>query len=327
MDSAREHMAPGPRRGYRLLAALIGAVALISVLVLISRAIGPLPPDPHAPHVAFAAYTERLMASAEVVRPAGDGPFPVVLQFHGCGGSPPSRAQRDYAQVARDAGWATVMVNSYAVRGVSPRDAYLEVCRGLKLWGRERAGDVYAAVAWTKTQPWANGSRIVALGWSHGGWTVLDALALHPGPEAENATKLSGLPKEPLQGLVGAFVLYPYVGWASIARREGLRWDVAPLALVGSRDIVVGGESVRKTLQRMKTPGAPVRIEWFPGATHAFDEPGSHSLRTQYDPEAAARAKRLLVEYLESRRGIDLEGQTGAKEAPVWNEPVRRLPL
>src|SRR5262249_37198936 len=130
----------------------IGAPAAAgAALVLLACAALLLLPGPRRP---FAAFTERLMASAEVIRPEGEGPFPIVLQFHGCGGIPSSQAQ--YAEVARDAGWATVIVDSYAPRRISRGEATL-VCHGFELWGRERAGDVYAAMAWAREQPWADG--------------------------------------------------------------------------------------------------------------------------------------------------------------------------
>ncbi len=143
----------------------------------------------------------------------------------------------------------------------------------------------------------------MAAGWSHGGWTVLDALALAPGVEAEASTRLAGLPEEPLAGLVGAFVLYPYVGVASIARQRGLRYDASPVALVAGRDMTVGGRSVQRALARMPTPGAPVRIEWLDAATHAFDEPDAHDLRVRFDAALTAKAQGMLAEYLAARAG------------------------
>ena len=38
------------------------------------------------------------------------------------------------------------------------------------------------------------------MGWSHGGWTIMDALALRPGAEMARATRIDDLPAEPLEG-------------------------------------------------------------------------------------------------------------------------------
>ena len=131
-----------------------------------------------------------LAPSSDLLLPEGAGPHPVVIQFHGCGGK--KNHQPRWAEVARKAGWAAVVSDSYAHRRINRFEAYATVCTGLQLWGRERAGDLYAMVEWVRRQSWADPSRIVVAGWSHGAWTVLDALALHPGADAEKETRLAG---------------------------------------------------------------------------------------------------------------------------------------
>jgi dienelactone hydrolase len=240
----------------------------------------------------------EMMPHADIVKPEGAGPFPVVVQMHGCGGKKPFQAT--WAQEVRKAGWAAIVLDSYAHRGIGRMEAYATVCTGSRLWGRERAGDLYAALAWARRQPWADGARMVVAGWSHGGWTVLDALALAPGAEMAAATKLDGLSDEPLAGVVGAFLVYPYCGYGCVAARRGLQFDAAPLALVGSNDSVVGTVALRKKLETLPAP-TPVRVEWLEGATHAFDEPEAKDLRVRYSPELTARAHGLLRDYLGKR--------------------------
>lgn len=241
-----------------------------------------------------------LMPYAQVIRPDGDGPFPVVVQMHGCGGAKPF--QTTWAEEARKAGWAAIVLDSYGHRGISRIGAYATVCTGSRLWGRERAGDLYAALEWARRQPWADRTHLAAAGWSHGGWTALDALALTPGDEMAAATKLDGLPAEPLDGVVGAFLVYPYCNFGCIARRRGLRFDAHPLALVGSRDTIVGSQSLRDALGALAAPTA-IRTEWLEGATHAFDEPEARDLRVRYDAALAARAHAIYRDYLaEARR-------------------------
>lgn len=240
-----------------------------------------------------------MMPYADIVKPEGPGPFPVVVQMHGCGGK--KAFQQTWAEVARDAGWAAIVLDSYGHRGISRLGAYATVCTGSRLWGRERAGDLYAALEWARRQPWADGERMVAAGWSHGGWAVLDALALQPGAEMADAAKLDGLPAEPLAGVRGAFLVYPYAGFGSVARRRGLRYDARPLALLGSKDLIVGTTALRETLQTMPAP-TPVVIDWLEGATHAFDEPDAKDLRVRYNPEAVAHAHAAYVGYLAAAR-------------------------
>jgi len=240
-----------------------------------------------------------MMPYADIVKPQGAGPFPVVVQMHGCGGK--KSFQATWALEAQKAGWAVIVLDSYAHRGISRLGAYARVCTGTHLWGRERAGDLYAALEWARRQPWADASHMVAAGWSHGGWSVLDALSLEPGAEMAGATKLDGLPAEPLAGVVGAFLVYPYCGYGCVARRKGLRFDARPVGLLGSDDMIVGAEGLRRTLSTLPAP-TPIEIEWLEGATHAFDEPDAKDLRVRYSPEITTHAHRLYRAYLESVR-------------------------
>jgi dienelactone hydrolase len=268
---------------------------VVAILVALAGMLMALAPQ------AFARETvqqriDALLVGSELYMPEGEGPFPVVLQFHGCGGM--KNLQARWADTARAAGWAVLVVDSYGHRRIDSFEAYATVCTGLQLWGRERAGDLYAMLEWTRTQGWADPSRIAAAGWSHGGWTVLDAMALQPGAEAEKVTRLSGLRDEPLEGLVGAFILYPWQGFGALAPSRGLRFDAPVQAIVGTGDSVVGGRYVARTLSAMKTPRLPINVEVFDGATHAFDEIEAQDWRVKYSPELTARAHGMYTDFL-----------------------------
>ena len=253
---------------------------------------------PASPRQTVQQRIEALLPNADVLHPEGKGPFPVVIQLHGCGGKKPF--QMDWAKAARDAGWAVIVVDSYAFRNISSLQAHAIVCTGLHLWGRERAGDLYAMMEWTRRQSWADPQRIAVAGWSHGGWTALDAMSMAPGQEMASATRLIDLPEDPLAGLAGAFCVYPYVGVGAIAGSRGTRIDVPIKALVGTQDVIVGSKSLLRTLERMKTPSTPVEIVMLEGATHAFDEQEARDLRVRYDPELTARAHGLYADFLKS---------------------------
>jgi dienelactone hydrolase len=107
--------------------------------------------------------------------PDGPGPFVLVVQMHGCGGCFPF--QDEYAKAAASAGVAALVIDSYPHRGITPNEALRSVCLGLRLWGRERAGDLFAAFQWARGQARFDPTRLYAAGWSHGGWSVLDAAA------------------------------------------------------------------------------------------------------------------------------------------------------
>lgn len=241
-----------------------------------------------------------LRVGSELYMPECQGPFPVVLQFHGCGGK--KNLQARWAATAKASGWAVLVVDSYSHRRIDRLEAYATVCTGLQLWGRERAGDLYAMLEWVRGEAWADPTRIAVAGWSHGAWTVLDAMALQPGAEAEKVTRLSGLREEPLEGLTGAFILYPWQGFGALAPSRGLRWDAPIQAIVGSADTVVGGKGVARTLAAMKTPRLPISVDLFDGATHAFDEIEAQDWRVKYSPELTAKAHGMYAAFL---RGLE----------------------
>lgn len=243
----------------------------------------------------------QLTPAMTVVKPEGSGPFPVVLLMHGCGGRQPFLDT--WANSVRDAGAVAVVIDSFKPRGINRAMALSTVCTGMRMWGRERAGDLYAMMAWARVQPWADRERIIAAGWSHGGWTVLDALALRAGDEMQRATGLTDLPQEPLEGLAGAFLLYPYAGRASLAGNRP--WRIAPTtyAIVAGRDYMVGANVPRAALERLRAQGAPIEIETYATQTHAFDEREAADLRVRYDAEATTRAQARLAQLIAHVRG------------------------
>lgn len=235
---------------------------------------------------------EWLQPHFAVVRPDGPGPFPLVVMLHGCGGRQPFLD--GYSDALRESGAASLIVDSHAPRGIDRLSASLTVCTGARLQGRERAGDLYAAFAWARAQDWVDPQKLVASGWSHGGWTVLDALALRPGGEMQRATGLSDLPDEPLEGLAAAFLAYPYMGVASLAGRRAPRLKPPISAIVCGRDYIVGAKTPLAVLERLRGHGAPVDVTVFEANTHAFECNPAYDPRVRYDPDATRRAHDLF---------------------------------
>jgi dienelactone hydrolase len=238
------------------------------------------------------AHAERLARHFTVVTPDGPGPHPVVIQLHGCGGRQPFHDS--YAEAARQAGIASVVVDSFAPRGIGKRLAQMTVCTGLQLHGRERAADLLAVLHWLDHQPWADTSRLAAAGWSHGGWTVMDALA-----GALSTHSVARSQPERLAGLKAVFLVYPYAGPMTLTHRSGWgphRPKVA--AVLGTRDAVVGQAAPRRALDRLVRDGLEVEVMTLEGATHSFDDPDADDPRTRYDAGHSARARRFLTDTL-----------------------------
>lgn len=240
----------------------------------------------------LAERTVFLAPHFTVFKPVGAGPFPSVIMLHGCGGQRPFL--KEIAEVVNNAGAAAIIVDSYTPRRISRVAALATVCTGARLQGRERAGDLFAAMHWTRTQGWAQRDRIIAAGWSHGAWTIMDAMALHSGAEMARVTGLSDLVGEPLTGLVGAFIVYPYAGVASYAGRRD--WRIAPhsVAILAGQDYIVGVRTPRAALERQRARGAPIEIVRFDDATHAFEDPLASDPRVRFNPAATAREHEML---------------------------------
>lgn len=230
----------------------------------------------------------RLAPVAELLTPAGKGPFPVVLLFHGCGGV---RIHiRQYAQAAVRSGWAALIIDSFEPRGLSRRLAQFLVCTGLLLRGRRRAGDVLAALCGARALPIIDPGRMAVAGWSHGAWAVMDLWAQPLMKRGE--VRIADADRGCLDGVRGAFLAYPYVGVAS-ASRGGRPWPrgegLRMLSIVPRRDHLASVRRHMRALSAAVSAGAEVEI-WSVDATHAFDEPGLNGRVLSYDEALSLQA-------------------------------------
>jgi dienelactone hydrolase len=234
--------------------------------------------------------SNALIDCAEVLLPEGDGPFPVVIQMHACGGL--YAVQGRYAEAAVQEGVAAVILDSFKPRGIGPREARMTVCTGLRLRGGERAQDLRRALDWVRAQPWADPDRIAAAGWSHGAWSTMEALAADDGHAGVAALKL-------------AVLFYPYAGpLAHTASRGWGRNRPAVLACLAGRDTVVGRLAPRRAIARLEADGLDVDLFTFDDAGHCFDDEAAHPPGATYRPDLAdiardryaAALKRVLVE-------------------------------
>lgn len=245
----------------------------------------------------LAARADMLARGVRVLKPAGPGPFPVALQMHGCAGSQPF--QNSYAEAAVKAGAAVVIVDSFKPRGMSRLDGSLFVCTGTVLRGAQRAGDLYAMLHWLKSQPWADASRVMAAGWSHGGWTIMDGFA--QGDGAARMTGLSDADPALLKTVKGAFLVYPYASFPSLTSARGWQGQRPKVfAVLGGKDQVVGTGGPMKALNRLKADGLQVDVLTFPDATHAFDDDDANDPRTRYRPDLRTTAEQYYVRALRS---------------------------
>ncbi|MEO1038989.1 MAG: dienelactone hydrolase family protein [Pseudomonadota bacterium] len=270
--------------------AMLAAAGAVRWRAILMRLIGA-----HIPRRAFAEHRALIAGHLQLRLPEGDGPFPVVLLLHGCGG--PRDVMPAYAQTAVEAGIAAAIVNSLTPRGIDYETAVQEVCGGKRLWGRERASDVYAALDLLRRDPKIDNKRIAIGGWSHGGWALLDAMAL-----ARTNGRPDGLascPEHPLDGVQGVFLVYPYAGFPAIAARRAWTSGAPVHAILVKGDEKADTDDAERVLQSAERDGAPVERSWFEGVTHAFDEKTHRAdSALQYDEAAARRLHALFADFL-----------------------------
>ena len=243
------------------------------------------------------ALSAMLAPWYRVTKPEGAGPFPVALLFSGCDG-PRDNLQR-WAERLKAHGWASVVVDSHGPRGLEDHEVWRLVCAGQLLMGSERAGDVLVAIDDVRRMPFADPERMALVGASHGGWAVMDLLAMNPPDRLPH--NLAGLrpdaPADPLAGIVGVVLVYPYCGEASLGAWERA---VPALFILSRDDYVAPAGDCLAVAAELEARGLPAETVMLEGVTHGFDqEERSEMSPLRFDPEATEVALARGVGFLE----------------------------
>lgn len=243
------------------------------------------------------AQAALLRNHVEIRLPAtADGPVPAAIFLHGCGGQ--RSVQEDYAAGLLAAGYGVVLVDSNSARGIGRFAAMTQVCTAQRLWGQERAADIPAAIAIASETPGIDADRLALIGWSHGGWTLLEALAY--AAEGRAAPSLSPQPDRALPGVRAAIGLYPYCGFPVRADGGEFGAGIPLYVILGGRDVVAPARDCQRLVIRAAESGRRFGYEYWPEVTHAFDERnGPPDPRMRYDADAAQRARARIISWLE----------------------------
>jgi dienelactone hydrolase len=251
----------------------------------------------------------------KVLKPEGDGPYPAIVIMHDCSGLGPrsSGAPMRWAQTLLQNGYAVAIPDSFSTRGfpggvctdASPARTDVAPSR--------RVADAYAALAYLRTLPYIDGSRVGIMGGSHGGSTTL-------------ASMVAGAPavQDKRQGFRAAVALYPacaprYGNWQparqagsppAFSTHSGVYEPVAPLLiLIGESDDWTPAEPCRRLAETARQQGHPVSIRIYPGAHHAFDN-------------------NVPVRYVATRINANAPGGRGATtggNAAAWTDSTREV--
>jgi len=190
----------------------------------------------------------------ELTMPRGAGPFPAVILLHGCVGIVPASRERllEYASWYADRGYAGLILDSFASRGVSA------VCLGGEPNPLTRAFDAYRGLEYLAGLGSIDPRRVVLQGHSHGGATVLTALD-------ELTGEMAGTPLRFAAGVA----YYPPCAYGSA---ESAEYYAPVLILIGEKDDWTPAEACERlhSRQQAHAPGR-VRLTVYPAATHSFD--------------------------------------------------------
>ncbi len=296
---ADEAPRPGLLRRLRWLILGVGGFVALWVLVVAGNSLGRYF-GWFVPAAPAEAVAEALRPFYRIATPAGDGPFPTALLYSGCDG-PGDNLDR-WAAMLTGRGWAAVIVDSHGPRDYLDFELWRLICAGQLMMGSERAGDVLVSIYDARAMPFVDPDRLVLIGASHGGWAIMELLAF------EKLWRLpfglAALPEatvaHPLQGVVGAILVYPYCGAANRARRVGWRFPAPALFLLAGNDVIAPAEDCLAVAEVLEAAGAPVEVRVFPGVTHGFDqEKRAPFSLLEFDAEATAEALAIAGAFLD----------------------------
>lgn len=229
----------------------------------------------------------KLRPYYRTAKPPGPGRFPTALLYSGCDG-PKDNLDR-WSAALNAAGWATIVVDSHGPRGFSDHEIWRLICAGQMFMGSERAGDVLVSIGDARRLPFVDPDRIALIGASHGGWAIMDLLALDP--PRRLPFNLAALPDDPggdpLAGVVGTILLYPYCGTANRAARGGWRRPIPTLFVLSEDDAIADPEDCLRIAGQLEMRGVPVETLMLSGVTHGFDQQERSPLSTLDFDEAA----------------------------------------
>lgn len=237
---------------------------------------------------------DLLMPHVQVFGPKDTSRRPALILFHGCGGIASNLAL--YAQTAVASGMRAFIVDSFSPRGWTRKHAAAWVCKGLKLRGYERSGDVLAAVAGIAKRADVDPDRLMLAGFSHGAWAIMDLMTQKLDKAGD--ARLSDPAPQWLDGVKGLFLVYPYVNFMARSVTRPWRHKPKTLAVLTLSDHLAAYRHYLRLIVKLRKQGVDattVSVE----ATHAFDEEGiDRTGIMRYDAEALNVTLDTLKEFI-----------------------------
>jgi dienelactone hydrolase len=197
--------------------------------------------------------------------------------------------------VLQEWGYVAIVVDSFG-----PREIEQTCTDFFRINNAQRALDAYAALRHLTNQPFVEPNRVGVMGGSAGGITVLDTVQEGG---VQTALDLSH------GGFKVAIAWYPYCPPLG-------PFDTPLLILAGEKDTLTPAALCVEMTSFIRGQGAPITLNVYPGATHAFDVPAEELSSTfghvmAYHDQATAEAKADLKQFLDQH----LKGPASADQA------------
>ena len=287
---------------------------MVLFVCLLAPAMGAAPPPiaPIAEPVSFLSADGATMLVGYLFTPQGPhaAKMPAVVMMHGRAGAYSSAADGDYGATTlsrrhqqwghlwAQQGYLAVLVDGFGPRGYPqgfPRFSYDSRPEALNEV-TVRPLDAYGALAWLRTRNDVIADRIALQGWSNGGSAALATMALAGAPGIAAVT--------PVTGFRGALVFYPACGLKG-QFDDGLMPYAPVRVFQGSADEEVSPRRCGELIDRSRARGGDIQITFYPGAPHAFDDPGTERSVVPANAAATAdampRAIAFFVDILNAR--------------------------
>jgi len=232
-------------------------------------------------HFKSAPITEdSQQISGFLYKPEGEGTFPAVIVLHGCGSV--SEHHHDWAKLLVKWGYVAFVVDSFSARGVS------NVCgKGYRVSSSERALDTAGAAKYLQQVHYVDRNNIGVIGFSHGGWTVLQAVQ-------QNFLYVAKMESFPFKAAVA---FYPYCD-----PMVPQNIVIPTLILIGEKDDWTTADKC-VDLNKWSDTFNMVELVVYEGAYHGFDR--SKKTRTylghrlEYNHSATKHAKARTKEFFD----------------------------
>jgi dienelactone hydrolase len=246
-------------------------------------------------------HPDKAMLTGYLLRPESATPAPTVLLLHGCAGPLTAKGQiaareRAWMNLFVSKGYIALLLDSFNPRGFS------SICtKGQRPLTAEtdRPYDAYAALGWLRAQPFVNGDKIAVMGWSHGAMTTLATIS-------DAMIQEIGWIQP---GFLAAVAFYP----GCIALNKTNYVNKVPLLMqLGAKDDWTPAKHCVAMAKAAASRGsAPIALDVYPGAYHAFDNPagkvgvrstnsgaGERQVHVGADPAARAKAIPRTADWL-----------------------------